>query len=213
VSRNTAVASLVALAAGCLPAEAEPPPPAVTAEVPPPAAPPPPAVPPRDPGCPVGLACDLAAWSRAPRPVVTEVLIEKRAHRLHLVAGRTIVRSYGVALGSGGLGQKLVEGDRVTPIGAYHITGRYPSKWHTYLALDYPNAEDRRRYAELVARGEVDAKKGPGSAIAIHGHRADMRDGAHKLRDWTLGCVALDRDEIDEVADAAPVGTRVVIEE
>jgi murein L,D-transpeptidase YafK len=166
-----------------------------------------------DPACPRGFTCALDAWDRVPRPKITEVWIQKRAHRLHLVADRTIVRSYSVALGSGGLGQKRVEGDRVTPSGTYSITGRYPSRWHTYLALDYPNDEDRRRFAELVARGEVDAKKGPGSAIAIHGHRADQHDGVHKRWDWTLGCVALDRAEIDEVADAAPVGTKVVLDD
>ena len=80
------------------------------------------------------------------------------------------------------------------------------------MYLDYPGDEDRRRFAELVARGEVEAKRGPGSAIAVHGHRADQRDGLHKTWDWTLGCVALDNGEIDEVASLAPVGTRVVIE-
>ncbi len=162
--------------------------------------------------CPAGWRCDRAAFSRSPRPAVTEILVQKQAHRLHLVAGRTIVRTYGVALGGGGMGQKRYEGDRVTPIGTYHVTGRYPSKWHTYLALDYPNDEDRRRHAELLARGEVPAGKGPGSAIAIHGHRAEMPERLHKLVDWTLGCVALDDAEIDEVAAVAPVGTRVVIE-
>lgn len=110
------------------------------------------------------------------------------------------------------MGQKRVEGDRVTPIGVYTITGRYPSRWHTYLSISYPGEEDRRRFEELVSRGEVDPRLGPGSAIAIHGHRRDQRDEAHKGRDWTLGCVALDNGEIDEVAALSPVGTRVVIE-
>jgi murein L,D-transpeptidase YafK len=110
------------------------------------------------------------------------------------------------------LGQKHHEGDRVTPIGRYRITGRYPSKWHTYLALDYPTAVDRQRYAALVERGEAPPKVGAGSAIAIHGRRAEMPDGLHKLSDWTLGCIALDNGEIDEVAAHAPIGTPVTIE-
>jgi murein L,D-transpeptidase YafK len=111
------------------------------------------------------------------------------------------------------MGQKQVEGDRVTPMGAYTITGKYPSRWHTYLSLSYPTEEDKRRFAELVSRGLVDARRGPGSAIAIHGRRADQRDKVHKERDWTLGCMALDNDEIDEVAALSPVGTPVFIEE
>jgi murein L,D-transpeptidase YafK len=166
---------------------------------------------PPDERCPADLACDLDAWARTPRPRVDEVLVEKRAHRLTLVAGGRAIRVYAVALGWGGLGQKRYEGDGVTPIGTFHVKGRYPSKWHTYLALDYPTAADESRWAAARERGEIPAGKGPGSAIAIHGHRADQPERLHKLVDWTLGCVALDRAEIDEVADAAPVGTRVRI--
>lgn len=166
-----------------------------------------------DPNCPAAWTCDYGALARTKDLSITEILVQKQAHKLHLVAGKTIVKSYGMAMGNGGLGFKRFEGDRVTPVGVYSITGRYPSRWHTYLALSYPNDDDRRRFAALVARGEVDAKRGPGSAIAIHGHRADQSETLHKLRDWTLGCVALDNDEIDEIARAAPVGTKVVIED
>ena len=162
-----------------------------------------------EPGCPTGHRCDYGAFTR--RPPITQILIEKAAHRLHLVSGELVVRSYGVALGSGGLGKKAYEGDRVTPIGRYHVVGRYPSRWHTYLALDYPNDDDRKRHAELVARGEVPDGRGPGSAIASHGRKAMQPDRLHKLVDWTLGCVALDNAEIEEVASVAPVGTEVVI--
>jgi murein L,D-transpeptidase YafK len=166
-----------------------------------------------DDRCPRGFGCDLDAWHEAPRPRVDLILIEKHAHRLSLVAGKRVVRVYGVALGYGGLGQKRYEGDGTTPIGDYHVVRRLPSKWHTYLALDYPNDADRRRWEAAKARGEIPEGKGPGSSIAIHGHRSDQPERLHKLLDWTLGCVALDRAEIDEVADAAPVGTHVRIVE
>jgi lipoprotein-anchoring transpeptidase ErfK/SrfK len=164
-----------------------------------------------DPRCPGGWTCDYDAFDRQPNPAITKLFVQKHAHMLHLVAGEIIVKSFTVAIGSGGHGYKRHEGDRVTPIGTYTITGRYPSRWHTYLAISYPNDEDRRRFEDLVTRGEVDRKVGPGSAIAIHGRRKDMWDGAHKAVDWTLGCVALDNGEIDEVAAMAPVGTTVVI--
>ena len=173
----------------------------------------PPPAPPRDPSCPPSWSCDYAAFAEpSRRPTVTSLLVQKARHQLHLVAGRTIVRSYGVALGSGGLGQKTYEGDRITPISTYKITGRYPSKWHTYLAIDYPAEIDKERHAEAVKRGEVPEGRGPGSAIAIHGHRADQPARLHKAFDWTLGCVSLDNDEIDEVASVVAIGTPVTIE-
>src|SRR5437899_3054525 len=75
-----------------------------------------------DPRCPSGWRCDWTALDRAPPPKITEILVQKQAHRLSLAADGIIVKSYRVALGSGGMGQKRVEGDRVTPIGAYTIT-------------------------------------------------------------------------------------------
>ena len=33
----------------------------------------------------------------------------------------------------------------------------------------------------------------------------------HKEHDWTFGCVALDDDEIDEIAGLVKDGTRIVI--
>ncbi len=177
-----------------------------------PAAPPTEGVAPAGP-CPPGWACDYAAFADpARRATVSSLLVQKARHQLHLVAGRTILRSYSVALGSGGLGQKLYEGDKTTPIGSYRITGKYPSRWHTYLAIDYPAPADVARHAAAVERGEVPKGKGPGSAIAIHGHRQDQPSRLHKAFDWTLGCVSLDNDEIDEVAGLAPAGTPVVIE-
>jgi lipoprotein-anchoring transpeptidase ErfK/SrfK len=217
--KTVLLAVVAALASGCHPAAGanpsrDPSPAAVEASAVAMPLPAPPAAEPASDGepCPAGWRCDRAAFSRSPRPVVTEILVQKAPHLLHLVAGRTIVQTYGVALGGGGMGQKRYEGDRGTPVGSYHVTGRYPSPWHTYLSLDYPNDEDRRRYDDLVGRGEVPAGKGPGSAIAIHGHRAEMPERLHKLVDWTLGCVALDNAEIDEVAAVAPIGTKVVIE-
>ena len=166
-----------------------------------------------DPDCPARYRCDLGALTSANPPRVTRILVRKEAHRLHLVADTTIVRSYRVALGWGGMGQKIYEGDHVTPIGTYAITGKYPSKWHTYFAIDYPRDVDTERYEKAVAAGEAPKGRTAGSAIAIHGHRADQRDGGHKAFDWTLGCVALDNPEIDEVARYVSIGTPVTIEE
>jgi L,D-peptidoglycan transpeptidase YkuD (ErfK/YbiS/YcfS/YnhG family) len=161
-----------------------------------------------DQDCPQGYTYRTQEVGRSP---ADKLLIEKSRHRLHIVRNQTIVKSFTVALGSGGLEQKIFEGDRKTPEGRFAITGRYPSKWHTYLALDYPGDTDRARYDAAVQRGDAPPKVGAGSAIAIHGHRADQPSRLHKLVDWTLGCIALDNNEIDEIAAVAPKGTVVEI--
>jgi murein L,D-transpeptidase YafK len=189
--------------------DAAPPPPATenTTTAPSSSSPPPVAVP--SPDCPAGYVCGGA---HPPDTPVDLLLVEKRAHRLSLVAGQDVLATYTVAIGSGGHRQKTHEGDKTTPVGRYKVTAIIKNtKWHTYLALDYPAPEDVARYEELVAKGEAPARVGAGSGIAIHGRRADMADGVHKLVDWTLGCVALDNPEIDAVAARVSKGTPVEI--
>lgn len=143
--------------------------------------------------------------------IVDEIFIDKSDHRLELRAGGREVKTYRVAIGSGGSGPKRMEGDNVTPVGTYHVTGRIKGLFHNFLVVSYPNDEDRARYAELKHRGEVPRGHGVGNGIGIHGTGHKDWNGVHKEHDWTFGCVALDDDEIDEVAAVVKDGTRIVI--
>lgn len=162
----------------------------------------------------MGFACsDVAA---APPERVTRVVIKKSEHKLELVAGDKRLRSYGVALGPGGAGPKLREGDRVTPVGRYHVTAHQPSQYKVFLRLDYPNAEDRKRFAALKQSGELPKEATIGGDIGIHGPPVKLATplkAGLKLFDWTLGCIALDEDEIDEVSRLVKDGTIVDIED
>jgi murein L,D-transpeptidase YafK len=155
----------------------------------------------------------LAFASHPPEPAahVTEIRIGKAAHRLELVADGQVVKAYRVALGPGGAGPKRMEGDKVTPVGTYRIAGRIPGLYHQFLTVSYPNDEDRRRHTDLQKRGLVPPGVGVGGGIGIHGTGHKDWNGVHKESDWTLGCIALDDDEIDEVAARVKDGTRVVI--
>jgi murein L,D-transpeptidase YafK len=146
-----------------------------------------------------------------PSADVTEIRIDKSDHALVLMAGDRAVKSYRVAIGPGGSGPKRMEGDKVTPVGTYRVTGRIKGLFHQFLVVSYPNDEDRRRHAELRKRGEIPAGVGVGNGIGIHGTGHKDWNGVHKESDWTLGCVALDDDEIDEIASRVKDGTRIVI--
>lgn len=159
--------------------------------------------------CLVSLA--FATPSASQEAGVTEIRIGKAAHRLELVAGAQVIKTYRVALGPGGPGPKTREGDQVTPVGTYRIVGRIKGLYHQFLTVSYPNDEDRRRHKDLQQRGLVPAGVGVGGGIGIHGTGHKDWNGVHKESDWTLGCIALDDDEIDEVAARVKDGTRVVI--
>lgn len=97
-------------------------------------------------------------------------------------------------------GVKQYRGDKRTPEGLYKIVGRrvHP-RWSRFLLLDYPN------------RNDLENHPNPGSEIGIHGSDEPIlnRSGV----DWTLGCISLLNDDVDEFYRLVPDGTLVLIED
>jgi len=174
----------------------------------------------------IGIVCALSpkaatngaangnANGAAERARVTRVHIAKGAHTMDLLEGDRVVKTYRVAIGPGGRGAKTHEGDEVTPVGRYHVLQRTPSRYRVFMRLDYPNADDRSRFARLKASGELPRAATIGGDIGIHGAppQAEWKS-VHKLADWTLGCIAVDDAEIDEVAAMVKDGTVVDIDD
>ena len=159
------------------------------------------------------IACAIAVQeARLPQagpamPRADTIDIAKASHRLSLIADGRVLKTYQVALGSGPVAEpKHQEGDRRTPEGEYVIDGvNRRSHYHLALHVSYPNAAD-------LARAKA-AGVDPGGGIMIHGLRRGLGwlgPWQHHA-DWTAGCIAVSDAEIDEIAAAAPPGTRVVI--
>jgi murein L,D-transpeptidase YafK len=154
----------------------------------------------------LSLAVPLLSQQAPPPQKADSILIFKKDHVLELLQGGKVIRTYKVALGRGGLAPKEREGDGRTPEGHYVIDSRTAqSHYHKALHVSYPNAEDRKRAAKLGVA--------PGGAIMIHGLPNGMGSvgAAHRLYDWTLGCIAVTNEEIDEIWDLVPNGTPVEI--
>ena len=124
---------------------------------------------------------------------VDRVLILKKDHKLELLSGGSIVKTYSVAIGRGGLPPKQREGDHKTPEGLYTIDRRKQnSRFHSALHISYPNEADRERTGKLGIK--------PGGDIMIHGITNGLGwvGSLHRLVDWTDGCVAVTDAEIEE---------------
>ncbi|HTW62739.1 MAG TPA: L,D-transpeptidase family protein [Terracidiphilus sp.] len=151
------------------------------------------------------------AWAPSAPPLaanqkVDSILVLKRDHVLELISSGRVIRSYRVSLGRGGLAPKEREGDERTPEGHYVIDARNSaSRFYKALHISYPDANDRERATKLGVS--------PGGAIMIHG----LPDGlgwlgaAHRLYDWTSGCVAVTDAQMDEIWKVVPVGTPIEI--
>lgn len=154
----------------------------------------------------LALLAATFALSAPALAAVDRIVVEKGARRMTLYDGAVPVATYRVALGFAPVGDKRREGDGRTPEGVYRIDGKNAhSRFHLSLRLSYPDAEDRRA---ARARG-----LSPGGDIFIHGtpgRDAPYPAGA-RIPDWTLGCIAVTNDEIEEVWRHVSVGTRVEI--
>ncbi len=148
----------------------------------------------------------MAVAGSEPPLLADRVVIVKSARTMTLLHSGTVVKSYKIALGGHPIGPKERQGDERTPEGEYKIDSRNAhSQYHLALHVSYPNATDRARARRLG----VD----PGGDIMIHGLPRDWSwmGAAHRKLDWTLGCIAVTNQEIEEIWQLVPVGTPVEI--
>ncbi len=135
------------------------------------------------------------------------ILIDKLRRRVVLYRGGRVMASFPAELGANGLDRKEHSGDRATPEGRYRVVqakAAPATRYNKALLINYPNDEDRMRFALARRRGTISARAGIGSLIEIHG------DGGEG-RDWTDGCVALTNGDMDRLYAHVRVGTPVTI--
>jgi murein L,D-transpeptidase YafK len=159
-------------------------------------------------GLVVYLLCALApAQTVAPQLHADRVLVLKKERTLQLLSQGKVIKTYKVALGGDPIGPKTRQGDHKTPEGAYTLDFRNAhSRFYKSLHISYPNDRDR---AAARLKGVS-----PGGDVFVHGLPKGYGyvGAAHRLRDWTDGCVAVTNGEIDEiwlaVADGTPIEIR-----
>lgn len=133
----------------------------------------------------------------------SSLLIDKINYFLAVRDGGRTRKRYPIALGSGPRRRKLHQDNATTPEGIYRIRAERPhSTFHKAFDIDYPNAVDDARYRLARERGLIARRNGvvpgQGGAIQIHGKGIDTN--------WTLGCVAMRDEDIDELFDHQRVG-------
>lgn len=155
------------------------------------------------------------------------VMIDTGTLTLSVMQGERPLRVFeNIAIGSNGATWQKQTMDEKTPLGDFRIRAvRNNSRFHLFLAIDYPTMEHARRALEegRISPGEYQAVKaawtrgetppqttGLGGFIGIHGVGAGDIE-VHSRFNWTNGCVAITNEEIDELARLVGIGTRVTI--
>lgn len=177
----------------------------------------------------VGLATALllaVATGAEARKRGYQLKIYKTAHRMELWHDGELLREFEVALGRSPEGHKEFQGDKRTPVGRYFVVEKHVSRrFHRFLGLNYPNADDAsrgydngaisaRQWADLfVAEERGDAPSATtmlGGRIGIHGYGGRPYI---PVIDWTDGCIAVSDEESEYLYRLVPIGTPVEIVE
>jgi len=147
-------------------------------------------------------------WAQASptRLHADRVVVLKKERTLQLLNEGKVIKTYKVSLGGDPVGPKTRQGDHKTPEGVYDLDSRNSrSQFYKSIHISYPSASDR-----AVAR-----QKGvsPGGDVFVHGLPNGYRyvGAAHRLKDWTDGCIAVMDEEMDEIWLAVSDGTPIEI--
>ncbi|MCU1306151.1 MAG: peptidoglycan L,D-transpeptidase YkuD family [Acidobacteriaceae bacterium] len=144
--------------------------------------------------------------SKKLEPKADSVLVLKKDRTLQLLRDGKPFKTYKIALGRQPVGAKTEQGDNKTPEGKYIIDSRNEqSAFHMALHVSYPNTAQ-------IAEGKT-KNIDPGGAIMVHGlpNHFGWIGAAHRVRDWTQGCIAVTNEEIEEIWRLVPNGTPIEI--
>jgi hypothetical protein len=144
-------------------------------------------------------------------PTQTSILIEKSQYRLTLYYDRKPVKSYGVVFGDP-VGDKRREGDHRTPEGILRIADKAPHpQWSKFMLLDYPNAQSQCKHRRAKQRREIPVWSTIGGEVGIHGVPNSQDLLVDVKYNWTWGCPALKRRDVDELYEVVQGGSIVEV--
>ena len=140
------------------------------------------------------------------------IVIDKSDYELQVFDAEGWLSTYPIVFGNDDQGDKLVQGDRKTPEGTFTIISKRPhNKWNRYMGLDYPNAESVAKFNDRKARGIIPMNAKIGGDIGIHGTWPHEEFAVDQYQNWTLGCISLKNEHIQQLYGLLAIGTKVVI--
>ena len=140
------------------------------------------------------------------------IVIDKSDYELNVYDSKGWFATYPVVFGNGSLDDKKMEGDRNTPEGAFHIISKkVHDKWDRFMALDYPTTDSYEKFRERKLRGEIPATARIGGGVGIHGTWPHDDYIIDRYKNWTMGCISMKNNDVEDLYSYVPTGTKVII--
>ena len=140
------------------------------------------------------------------------VIVDKSDYELSVYDSKGWYATYPVVFGNSSLSDKRMEGDKNTPEGTFRIASkRVHDKWHRFLCLDYPTKESWDKFNMRKAKGEIPSSARIGGGIGIHGTWPHEDFQIDRYKKWTLGCVSMKNEDVEDFYRYAQVGTKIII--
>lgn len=140
------------------------------------------------------------------------IVIDKSDYELSVFDEKGWYATFPVVFGNNNLDDKKMEGDKNTPEGTFHITNKkLHEKWNRFMGLDYPTRESWDKFNQRKQRGEIPAKASIGGSIGIHGTWPREEFVVDRYKNWTMGCISMKNEDMNELYSYTPSGTEVTI--
>lgn len=140
------------------------------------------------------------------------IVIDKSKYELSVIDGEGWLVTYPVVFGNKDLGDKMMAGDRKTPEGLYTLVSkRIDGRWDRFLALDYPTQIDYSKFMYRKQHGLIPQNAKIGGGIGIHGVWPHEDYTIDQYQNWTEGCISMKNQDVEELYNLVPVGTKVYI--
>ena len=140
------------------------------------------------------------------------IIVDKTDYELQVYDSKGWYATYPVVFGNKSLQDKMMEGDRNTPEGTFHITSKRPhNRWNKIALLDYPTRESWEKFNQRKAQGLIPKSAKIGGGIGIHGTFPNDNIVVDDYSNWTQGCVSLRNVDMDEIYAFIQPGTKVII--
>lgn len=129
-----------------------------------------------------------------------KILIDKSDYKLTICTDRQVVKEYPVVFGGDPVDDKRMEGDQRTPEGVFSIRGFYPHKsWSKFIWIDYPTKDSWEKHQKAKDDGLIPANASIGGEIGIHGVPEGYDHAIDYKMNWTLGCISLKNNDVNEI--------------